>query len=183
MGVRSRLAVECGGFPTTRYGEDVGFSHRVVNAGTKSAFVEEAVVYHNEQRTLGQIFAEAFRKGRARIQLWRSQGAIEVIHVVPALFVLYLIAILVCALTWPRLIIYASLPALVYGILLLPLIGIQSASRLRRVAAFVLAPCCAMLMHIGYGLGLLIPEFPGTTSPIERSFATERALRFRRETV
>ncbi|QDU36691.1 Hyaluronan synthase [Maioricimonas rarisocia] len=160
MAVRTPLALDCGGFPETRHGEDVGFSHRVVNLGAKSAFSKDAVVYHNEHRTLAALLSEAIHKGRARTNLWRACGAMELIHAVPALFVLYLLTFAQLAIFWPQLATIAGLPLIAYAALLI-LIGYQAISKVGRYRAFFAAPCCAALMHVGYGLGLLTPWFQG----------------------
>lgn len=156
MAVRTSLALDGGGFPETRHGEDVGFSHRIVMQGARTAFAEDAVVYHNEHKSLASLFFEAAHKGRARVALWRSCGAMEAIHVIPALFVLYLLAWLLLAIIWPSMAFYVALPAIAYaGILIL--IGFQSIGHIGRIEAFFAAPCCAAVLHVGYGLGLLTP--------------------------
>lgn len=160
MAVRTSVALACGGFPETRHGEDVGFAHNVFHAGGNARFVDDAVVYHNEQRSLGQLFLEAFRKGRARRRLWRTRGAMECVHAVPAVFVAYFSILIVLSLSCPNILIYAGLPCIIYG-LLLPLIGLQAVCAIGNVAALPVAPCCAMLMHTGYGIGLLVPAIAG----------------------
>lgn len=153
MAVRRDLACRCGGFPDTRYGEDVGFSHRVRSAGAQAVFAERAEVRHNERRTLAQVFTEAFKKGAARSRLWRSLGAIEFIHTIPALFVVYLLLAPLAAGLFPRCATVAALPAVAY-LALLAVAACHSACCLRSAAAVALAPGCLFLLHVGYGLGL-----------------------------
>lgn len=152
MAARTELARKSGGFPDNRYGEDVGFSHRVMQLGTTSYFSERAAVYHVEMRSLIQIYFEAFRKGKARIQLYHSGNKAEVIHFAPAFLVAYFISLLFL----PFLQTYTAgiwlIPAIIY-LSFLGIITIQGALTIKP-AAFAVAPCCAFLMHFGYGTGL-----------------------------
>lgn len=154
MAVRTALARRSGGFPNTRYGEDVGFSHRLLETGVKAAFAAGAEVKHNERRTLSQLFVEAFKKGGARARLWRSQKAIEFIHTIPAVLVAYLFFAPLAAYSVPRFAALVALPAIAYLLLLLAA-ACHAVFSLRTATALCVAPCAVFMLHFGYGMGLI----------------------------
>lgn len=173
LAVRTSLARACGGFLNARYAEDIDFSNRVVALGTQATFCESAVVYHNESRTLWQIFNESFRKGVARIRQWRCRKQMELLHTLPAVFVIYLFVIVTVILVRPRMVAPFSVPGILYAGLLV-LVGCQAAARVPRTTALVVAPCCCVLMHMGYGLGLLSALISTLRSPMSKDVCSER---------
>ena len=154
MAVRRALAEAAGGFPQARHGEDLEFSHRVVDLGVRARFVADAVVVHHERRSPLQVAAEAFRKGAARVRLARRHGLLELVHLVPALFCLYLAALLLAALIHLQAAAWAAIPLAVYGLMLAAL-GLHGAASVRSARAAPVIPLFALLMHLGYGLGYL----------------------------
>lgn len=153
LAVRTENARRCGGFPNTRYGEDIEFVNRVKSLGFKAVFSDKAVAYHNEQKSLLRIFIEAMKKGRARTTLLRKRK-IEIIHAIPAIFVVYLFVLSITAIVSWHIAIFAVLPLVAYIIINL-IIGIWAACSLLLPMAFFVTPWCAFLMHVGYGVGFL----------------------------
>ena len=89
MGV-SRTAYEAvGGFrQDLRYGEDIDFSLRVIEAGYHSALYEDLFVYHKRRDTYKKFFAQVRHSGRARVMLERLHpGSMKPVHYLPSLFV------------------------------------------------------------------------------------------------
>jgi len=155
MAVRREMAKSAGGFPIERHGEDLEFSHRVLRLGGVVRFVPEAIVTHDERRTVGQAAQEAYNKGWARIRLARRCGMHQGVHALPTLLLLYLLflpAVLVC---WPAASVVAISPLLLYACLLvfLSLEGVMALADLRAV---ILIPVMTSAIHLGYGAGYLV---------------------------
>ena len=154
MAVRRDLARAVGGFTRHSHGEDLDFSYRVATfSGSPPRFVPEATIVHNEQRSPAQVFRENVRKGAARVRLSADHGMHEPVHVLPALLVLYLLALPLLLAIRPGAAPLA-LPALGYA-LILGLLGLQGASKIDDPRAILAVPAYAALIHFGYGLGYL----------------------------
>jgi glycosyltransferase involved in cell wall biosynthesis len=152
LAVRRDLALAAGGFPAVSHGEDLEFSHRVMQLGARAEFAELAQVIHNERRGVGAAACEAFKKGEARVRLAAHLGMHEVIHGLPTTLCTYL-AVLCCAaaLRWD-LLPWLAVPGYVY-VAALGILAVQGAIALRCARAGALVPVYAVAMHIGYGLG------------------------------
>ena len=71
-----------------RYGEDIDFSLRVIEAGYHSALYEDLFVYHKRRDTYKKFFAQVRHSGRARVMLERLHpGSMKPVHYLPSLFV------------------------------------------------------------------------------------------------
>jgi hypothetical protein len=154
LGVRRELALAVGGFPVTRYGEDLEFSHRLRERGAGVRFAPDAVVLHNETRTPPQVFWESFQKGKTRVRLARRCRMHQLLHAAPAGLVLYLALVPVAAALWPG---WAALwggPGLAY-LALLAVLAVQGVWALGEARAAAVVPLYALGMHLGYGLGYL----------------------------
>lgn len=152
MAVLAKLAVDVGGFPNERYGEDVEFGRRLTADGARVEFVPSAVVVHNEKRTVRQVAAEARRKGAARIRLTERYGLKELIHAGPAGLLAYLILLTLLSVSWPGLAFILAAPLGIYAAAL-TILGIQGVAALRNPLALVTVPAIAAVLHLGYGLG------------------------------
>lgn len=176
LAVRRHLALAANGFPESRHGEDLEFSHRVKRLGTEVRFVPEAVVVHNERRTWSQIFREAFSKGRARVHLARCCGLHETIHALPAGLVVYGLALAIAVPLWPAAASIIALPGVAYVALLFAL-TLQAAWCLRETGAILLVPVYAATLHLGYGLGYLMARLRPATIPRNPSPVDWQTLR------
>ena len=71
-----------------RYGEDIDFSLRVIEAGYHSALYHDLFVYHKRRDTYEKFFAQVRHSGRARITLGKLHpGSTKPVHYLPSLFV------------------------------------------------------------------------------------------------
>jgi hypothetical protein len=109
-------------------------------------------VLHNEQRSLAEVFREAWRKGDARVRLARHHGLHELIHMLPGLFCLYLVIASLAVAIRPDLVLIASVPAALYGVVL-AILAIQAGWTLRSPVATFAVPVYVAAMHLGYGMG------------------------------
>ncbi len=153
--VRRSLALAAGGFPEHNHGEDIEFSHRMMEQGARIEFVPDAIVVHNEKRSLRQVAKEAFLKGVARVRLSRDLGVHQWVHALPATMVVALVAGLLAAIVFPQFALLMAMPAILYcGMLVL--VGVQGTVVLCDVRAGIVLPAYAALMHFGYGFGYLL---------------------------
>ena len=95
MGIRRDVYRQLGGFSKMRFGEDIDFSYRIVEAGNKTALLPDAWVYHKRRTDLRKFFRQVYNSGIARINLSRRHpGTMKLVHLLPALFTIGVIALL-----------------------------------------------------------------------------------------
>ena len=87
MGVRRDVYHELGGFSKMRFGEDIDFSYRIIEAGYKTRLLPSAWVWHKRRTDLRKFFRQVYNSGIARINLEkRHPGTLKLVHILPALF-------------------------------------------------------------------------------------------------
>ncbi|MBR5929929.1 MAG: glycosyltransferase, partial [Prevotella sp.] len=69
MGIRRDVYQQLGGFSKMRFGEDIDFSYRIVEAGHQTMLIPEAWVWHKRRTDLKKFFRQVFNSGIARINL------------------------------------------------------------------------------------------------------------------
>lgn len=88
MGVRREVFAKLGGFSAMRFGEDVDFSMRVVEAGFTTALIPDAWLYHKRRTDFRKFFRQVRNSGKARISLTRRHpGSLRLVHLFPLGFV------------------------------------------------------------------------------------------------
>ena len=98
MGLSRSLWEKIGGFHPRFYGEDIEFSHRIINAGAKVVFIESAFLYHKRRTNLKKFLTQVYKMGSARIFLYKIDKAmLEPLHTIPALATLTVMLVLVGA--------------------------------------------------------------------------------------
>ncbi|RMH65637.1 MAG: glycosyltransferase [Calditrichaeota bacterium] len=99
MGLSRALWQKIGGFGGLRHGQDIEFSHRIIQSGAKVLFVENAPVYHKRRTSLRRFYKQVFNWGVARINLYKLDKAmLEPLHALPAVATLLTVGIMVAAL-------------------------------------------------------------------------------------
>ncbi|MCI6503036.1 MAG: glycosyltransferase [Prevotella sp.] len=87
MGIRRETYQELGGFSPMRFGEDIDFSYRIIEAGCTSRLFPNAWVWHKRRTDLRKFFRQVYNSGIARINLTkRHPGTMKPVHLLPALF-------------------------------------------------------------------------------------------------
>ena len=148
MGIRREVYLKLGGFSKMRFGEDIDFSYRIVEAGYKCRLFPKAWVWHKRRTDLKKFFRQVINSGIARIHLAkRHPGSMKLVHMLPAAFTLGCILLLVCSLICP----YALLPLLLYATLLMT----DAALKEKSIWVGCLAIPAAFVQLGGYGLGFL----------------------------
>jgi GT2 family glycosyltransferase len=156
MGVSRKVFEEVGGFVDPNRGEDIEWSIRIKKAGFKLELVEEAFVYHKRKNTLWSFAKQAYSFGRNRVNVSRFHPeAIKLVHLLPTLFLLFLISILVNAIFIKFLVIPLALVLGVWAALV-----IFSASwKYQSILVGNLALLTSLVQLCSYGAGLVVELF------------------------
>ena len=168
MGIRREVYRELGGFSKMRFGEDIDFSYRIVEAGYKTCLIPEAWVWHKRRTDFRKFFRQVYNSGIARINLMkRHPGTLKLVHLLPAVFTVGVIALVLlftaglmvssfgptpaaksCGATLCQL---SLLPLALYSVI----IFCDSAIRNRSAHVGLLSIPAAFVQLMGYGLGFI----------------------------
>jgi len=179
MGIRRNVYLELGGFTKMRFGEDIDFSYRIIEAGYKTALIPEAWVWHKRRTDFRKFFRQVYNSGIARINLMkRHPGTLKLVHLLPTVFTLGVIGCLLLFALGAGLYIegewldayglrptdnmhqgvgfmfcvLAALPLLFYS----SVICIDSSIRNRSLRVGLLSIPAAFTQLMGYGLGFIV---------------------------
>lgn len=152
MGVKKFVFNEVNGFQDLRFGEDLDFSMRVIKQGYVAHFLPKAKVYHRRRRSITAFFKQVFNSGMARVVLQELHpGSLKIVHLLPALFVVFLII----SLLWSVFNQEAIIPVAAIGLLWLIHAIYQTGSFLVGGLSMV----CAFIQLTGYGSGFTYALF------------------------
>lgn len=167
MGIRRDVYLELGGFSRMRFGEDIDFSYRIVEAGYKPQLFPDAWVWHKRRTDFRKFFRQVYNSGIARINLAkRHPGTLKPVHLLPAAFTVGVIALtllFVCGLMLssfgsPALKIQgrllcqlALLPLALYALV----VFIDSGIKNKDLYVGLLSVPAAFVQLTGYGLGFI----------------------------
>ena len=167
MGIRRDVYLQLGGFTKMRFGEDIDFSYRIVEAGYKPRLFPEAWVWHKRRTDFRKFFRQVYNSGIARINLEkRHPGTMKLVHLLPTVFtvgVIGLVLFFVCGLMMSS---FGSASTKAQGQLccqlaLLPLalysllIFIDSSIKNKSLHVGLLSIPAAFVQLMGYGLGFI----------------------------
>lgn len=142
MGIRRTVYEQLSGFRAMRFGEDIDFSYRIVEAGYKTALIPDAYVYHKRRTDFRKFFRQVHNSGIARINLSiLHPGTLKLVHTLPALFTLAVIPFM------PLMPIYALV------------VFLDASIQNRSCKIGVLAVVAAFTQLIGYGTGFIGAAF------------------------
>ena len=95
MGIRRDVYKQLGGFSKMRFGEDIDFSYRIVEAGYQPRLFPDAWVWHKRRTDFRKFFRQVYNSGIARINLEkRHPGTMKLVHLLPMVFTLGVIGCL-----------------------------------------------------------------------------------------
>ncbi len=95
MGIKREVYQQLGGFSKMRFGEDIDFSYRIVEAGYKTMLIPEAWVWHKRRTDFRKFYRQVYNSGIARINLMkRHPGTLKLVHLLPTVFTLGVIGCL-----------------------------------------------------------------------------------------
>jgi len=162
MGIRRDVYLQLGGFSKMRFGEDIDFSYRIVEAGYQPQLLPEAWVWHKRRTDFRKFFRQVYNSGIARINLEkRHPGTLKLVHLLPMVFTVGVIALL---LGWAVSGILALLSGWAVGgcfLFLVPIIlysvviCADSSVRNGSLRVGLLSVPAAFTQLMGYGLGFL----------------------------
>lgn len=152
MGISREVFNRTDGFARMRFGEDVDFSIRIIEAGFNVGLIADAWVYHKRRTDFGKFFKQVYNSGAARIDLsLRHPGTLKLTHFFPAAFTTYVFAALIYTIGVHRGEI-AFVPLLVY----VAVIAVHAGLRYRSVQLALLAMISSVIQLVGYGLGFVV---------------------------
>ena len=164
MGIRHDVYLELGGFTKMRFGEDIDFSYRIVEAGYKPRLFPDAWVWHKRRTDFRKFFRQVYNSGIARINLEkRHPGTMKLVHLLPTVFTVGVIALILISAVGRALMHYVDhdqfywmcfapwIPILFYSLL----ICFDSSIKNKSLKVGILSIPAAFVQLMGYGLGFI----------------------------
>jgi len=164
MGIRREVYQQLGGFSKMRFGEDIDFSYRIVEAGYKTRLLSEAWVWHKRRTDFRKFFRQVYNSGIARVNLEkRHPGTMKLVHLLPTVFTLGVIALILISAVgrllmyyvdndqWRWLCLLPWLPIVLYSLI----IFIDSSIKNRSLWVGLLSIPAAFTQLMGYGFGFI----------------------------
>lgn len=167
MGIRRDIYLQLGGFTKMRFGEDIDFSYRIVEAGHQPRLFPDAWVWHKRRTDFRKFFRQVYNSGIARINLEkRHPGTMKLVHLLPTVFTIGVILLILLGAfgrimmvygrpedfhLWYWVVVAALAPILLYALI----ICIDSTIRNRSLQVGLLSVPAAFTQLMGYGLGFI----------------------------
>ena len=164
MGIRRDIYLQLGGFSKMRFGEDIDFSYRIVEAGYQPRLFPEAWVWHKRRTDFRKFFRQVYNSGIARINLEkRHPGTMKLVHLLPTVFTVGVIGLILISAVGRALMHYVDrdqfywmcfapwIPIILYSML----ICIDSTIKNRSLKVGLLSIPAAFVQLMGYGLGFI----------------------------
>ena len=164
MGIRRDVYQQLGGFSKMRFGEDIDFSYRIVEAGYKPQLIPEAWVWHKRRTDFRKFFRQVYNSGIARINLEkRHPGTLKLVHLLPTVFTIGIISLILISAVGRALMYYVDrdqfywmcfapwIPIILYSLI----ICIDSTFRNKSLKVGLLSIPAAFVQLMGYGLGFI----------------------------
>lgn len=156
MGVSREVFNQTRGFLDPNRGEDIEWSMRIKKAGFRLELVHEAFVYHKRKNTLKSFAKQAFSFGRNRVNVSRFHSeAIQVVHLMPAFFLLFCLSMLFTQATSKSLFGTQLLLLGAWSVFIL----ISASQKFKSGNAAVLSLITSFVQLLSYGLGLIWESF------------------------
>ena len=165
MGIRRDVYLQLGGFSKMRFGEDIDFSYRIVEAGYNPQLIPEAWVWHKRRTDFRKFWRQVYNSGIARINLEkRHPGTLKLVHLLPTVFTLGVVFCCLAALVCFMLATFSSnsftlgmvgigvlAPIILYSLL----ICIDSTIQNKNLKVGLLSVPAAFVQLMGYGFGFI----------------------------
>ena len=168
MGILREVYQQLGGFSKMRFGEDIDFSYRIVEAGYATCLLPEAWVWHKRRTDFRKFFRQVYNSGIARINLEkRHPGTLKLVHLLPTVFTVGVILLATCFVIGLMISSFGGsadnkvLGAAICQLSMLPLalyaliIFIDSSIKNRSLYVGLLSVPAAFTQLMGYGLGFI----------------------------
>lgn len=171
MGIRRSLYRQLDGFSSMRFGEDIDLSLRIYKSNANCRLFPDAWVWHKRRTDFKKFFRQVHNSGIARINLMkRHPGSLKLVHLLPAVFTLGVLACLfllligggltaltLCpnVLTHYNLGMALTLAGLVPLLLFSFVVFVDSSFRNKSCKVGVLSIWASFIQLFGYGTGFL----------------------------
>jgi cellulose synthase/poly-beta-1,6-N-acetylglucosamine synthase-like glycosyltransferase len=152
MGIKRQVFIDLKGFSGLKVSEDIDLSIRLKKKGYHSGLIENAYVYHKRRSTFYKFFRQVFSFGSGRIDLQKIHGdALKPVHLLPSLFVLYILGGLIISLFSNLFFTVWALSIVAYIIA----ICIDASVQYRNLIIGLMSAYAALVMLAGYGSGMI----------------------------
>ena len=164
MGIRREVYQQLGGFSKMRFGEDIDFSYRIVEADYKPRLFPDAWVWHKRRTDLSKFYRQVYNSGIARINLEkRHPGTLKLVHLLPTVFTVGVIGLILISAVGRALMHYVDrdqfywmcfapwIPIILYS----AIIFIDSSIKNRSIRVGLLSVPAAFTQLMGYGFGFI----------------------------
>ena len=164
MGIRRDVYLELCGFTKMRFGEDIDFSYRIVEAGYRPQLFPEAWVWHKRRTDFRKFFRQVYNSGIARINLEkRHPGTLKFVHLLPTVFTVGVVGLILTSAVGRALMHYVDhdqfywmcfapwIPIILYSLI----IFIDSSVKNRSLYVGLLSVPAAFVQLMGYGCGFI----------------------------
>ena len=164
MGIRRDVYLKLSGFSKMRFGEDIDFSYRIVEAGYHPQLFPKAWVWHKRRTDFRKFFRQVYNSGIARINLEkRHPGTMKLVHLLPTVFTIGVIGLILISAVGRALMHYIDrdqfywmcfapwIPIILYSLL----ICIDSSIKNFSLKVGLLSVPAAFVQLMGYGFGFI----------------------------
>ena len=149
MGISRQVFETTKGFSAMRFGEDIDFSLRIMEAGFSTRLFRDAFVYHKRRNNLRTFYKQVNNSGVARINLFkRHPDSMKLVHLLPAIFTmgeLFLILMAIFFTPW------FLVPLFIYALL----VFFDATVRNKCIRVGILAIITSFEQLTAYGFGFL----------------------------
>ena len=164
MGIRRDVYLKLDGFSKMRFGEDIDFSYRIVEAGYRPQLFTDAWVWHKRRTDFRKFFRQVYNSGIARINLEkRHPGTMKLVHLLPTVFTIGVIGLILISAVGRALMHYVDrdqfywmcfapwIPIILYSVL----ICVHSSIKNKSLKVGLLSVPAAFVQLMGYGFGFI----------------------------
>ena len=150
MGVSKAVFDVTKGFSLLKVSEDIDLSIRILKAGFKVGFIQEAYVYHKRRTSFLKFFKQVYRFGAGRINLsLLHKGELKLTHAFPSAFQFLLLAWIISAFINSALFLIITIFLIIYFLS----IFIDSSLKNKSIYIGLLSIIAAIIQLNGYGSG------------------------------
>jgi len=148
MGISKAAFEATGGYSAMRFGEDVDFSLRLVEAGYSTKLFPKAFVYHKRRTDFRKFFRQVYNSGIARINLYLLHPkSLKLVHTFPSLFTIGSMVLLLGAIVCK----WALFPLALFC----TIIFIDSLRENKNLRVALLSVPASFIQLTGYGTGFI----------------------------
>lgn len=120
MGISREVYEKIGGYNIPFKGEDIEWSHRILNAGFKTGLIEKARVFHERKKSLKTFYKQMNFFGKSRINVIKLvPGSFKLIFLLPVFYISYVVLSILATLFYSDFGILLLAPILFYNFLII----------------------------------------------------------------